>query len=76
MKISKNIFLNKKILIYGLGKRGTSVYKFLKDMPEDQYLNYQESLKDFLENKSEEFSCHKFSSTISSKIIDVINNQI
>ena len=52
------------------------LYKFLKDMPEDQYLNYQESIKDFLENKSEEFSCNKFSSTISSKIIDVINNQI
>ncbi len=31
MKISKNIFLNKKILIYGLGKSGTSAYKFLKD---------------------------------------------
>ena len=45
-------------------------------MPENQYLNYQESIKDFLENKSEEFSCNKFSSTISSKIIDVTNNQI
>ena len=27
---SKNIFLNKKILIYGLGKSGVSAYKFLK----------------------------------------------
>ncbi len=26
-----NIFLNKKILIYGLGKTGLSTYKFLKD---------------------------------------------
>ena len=26
-----NIFLNKKILIYGLGKSGTSAYKFLKN---------------------------------------------
>ena len=26
-----NIFLNKKILIYGLGKTGLSVYKFLKN---------------------------------------------
>ena len=25
-----NIFLNKKILIYGLGKTGLSVYQFLK----------------------------------------------
>ena len=27
---SKNIFLKKKILIYGLGKSGLSAYKFLK----------------------------------------------
>ena len=26
-----NIFLKKKILIYGLGKSGLSAYKFLKD---------------------------------------------
>jgi len=30
MKIEKNIFLNKKILIYGLGKSGISTFKFLK----------------------------------------------
>ncbi len=30
MKIFKNIFLGKKILIYGLGKSGISSYKFLK----------------------------------------------
>ena len=29
MKKSKNIFLGKKILIYGLGKSGVSSYKFL-----------------------------------------------
>ncbi len=28
---NKNIFLKKKILIYGLGKSGISSYKFLKD---------------------------------------------
>ena len=27
---NKNIFLKKKILIYGLGKSGLSAYKFLK----------------------------------------------
>ena len=52
------------------------LYKYLKEMPENQYLNYQENIKNFLENNSDEFSCNKFSSTISSKIIDVINNQI
>ena len=31
MKKTKNIFLGKKILIYGLGKSGISSYKFLKD---------------------------------------------
>jgi UDP-N-acetylmuramoylalanine--D-glutamate ligase len=31
MKKNENIFLGKKILIYGLGKSGISSYKFLKD---------------------------------------------
>ena len=31
MKKAKDIFLRKKILIYGLGKSGVSAYKFLKD---------------------------------------------
>ena len=31
MKKEKNIFLKKKILIYGLGKSGLSTYKFLKN---------------------------------------------
>jgi len=30
MKIFNNIFLGKKILIYGLGKSGISSYEFLK----------------------------------------------
>ena len=31
MTKSKNIFLEKKILIYGLGKSGVASYKFLKN---------------------------------------------
>ena len=37
MKIFNNIFLGKKILIYGLGKSGISSYKFLKNKS-DVYL--------------------------------------
>ena len=37
MKIFDNIFLRKKILIYGLGKSGISSYKFLKNKS-DVYL--------------------------------------
>ena len=37
MKIFNNIFLRKKILIYGLGKSGLSTFKFLKNRA-DVYL--------------------------------------
>ena len=44
-----NIFLNKKILIYGLGKTGLSVLEFLKDKAEtfihDDYLSKFKSLE-------------------------------
>ena len=43
MKIFNNIFLRKKILIYGLGKSGISTYKFLKGKSE-LYL-YDDNLK-------------------------------
>ena len=52
------------------------LYEYLINMSEEQYLNYQMNIKDFLKNKSEEFSCNKFSDTICSKVIDVTNNQI
>ena len=47
MKIFNNIFLGKKILIYGLGKSGISSYKFLKKKS-DVYIfddNYRINLK-------------------------------
>ncbi len=31
MKTFENIFLDKKILVYGLGKSGLSTFKFLKN---------------------------------------------
>ena len=50
MKIAQNIFLEKKILIYGLGKSGLSSYKFLKNKS-DVYL--------FDDNQKINFRFHK-----------------
>ena len=46
MKTSLNIFFNKKILIYGLGKSGLSAFKFLKKKNEVfLYDDFQSNLK-------------------------------
>ncbi len=57
MKKAKNIFLGKKILIYGLGKSGVSTYKFLNNKA-DVYL-FDDNIK------------KKFNSKISKKIINL-----
>ena len=49
MKIFNNIFLRKKILIYGLGKSGISSYKFLKNKS-DVYL-FDDNQKNNLKKK-------------------------
>ena len=42
-----NFFLNKKILIYGLGKSGLSTYQFLKNKNDIfLYDDYQSKIKD------------------------------
>ena len=43
MAANLNIFLNKKILIYGLGKSGLSAYKFLKK--DNQITKYDDKIK-------------------------------
>ena len=43
-------------------------------MTEKKYLEYQSSIKDFLANKSELFSCEKFADVITSKIIEKMDN--
>ena len=53
MKKTKNIFLRKKILIYGLGKSGLSSYKFLKNKSivylfDDNLKNYSKFKKDIV----------------------------
>ena len=58
MKIFNNIFLRKKILIYGLGKSGIASYKFLKNKS-DVYL--------FDDN-------HKIKLKLKKKIISIFSN--
>ena len=67
--IPKECFIDRRIFI-----NHEELYQFLNDMPEKQYLNYQGSLKKFLENESDEFSCKKFADIISSKIIETLNS--
>ena len=43
-------------------------------MTENEFLNYQLAIKNFLERRSNKFSCQKFANTIVSKIIKTIDN--
>ena len=46
MATNLNIFLNKKILIYGLGKSGLSTFKFLKNKSDIfLYDDFQSNIK-------------------------------
>ena len=58
MKIFNNIFLRKKILIYGLGKSGISSYKFLKNKS-DVYL-FDDNQKIKLKLKKKYLDTNKF----------------
>ena len=78
MAIIKNIFLRKKILIYGLGKSGVSSYKFLKNKSE-VYL-FDDNLKKKISSKSnqrlkslQEIYKTKFDKIIISPGIDISN---
>ncbi len=78
MALDKNIFLNKKILIYGLGRTGLSVYKFLKNKSDvflfDDFLSKNNSLnvkKKFLSYKK--ILKSKFDQIILSPGIDINN---
>ena len=50
------------------------LYLYLKNISNYEYLDYQQCIKYFIEKESEEFSCKKFADTISSKILEIINN--
>ncbi len=76
MKKTKNFFLGKKILIYGLGKSGVSSYKFLRDKA-DVYL-FDDDLKNNLSLKKKlinfkKISQHNFERIIISPGIDIFN---
>ena len=51
------------------------LYKFLKNMSEQEYLNYQKCIKNFIENESKEFTCKNFADVISLKIVEILNNK-
>ena len=68
--IPKECFIDRRNFI-----NHEELYKFLRNMPEKQYLNYQRCIKDFIENKSEEFTCKRFAKIVSLKITEAINNQ-
>ena len=67
--IPKDCFIDRRNFI-----NHQKLYDFLKNMPEKQYITYQENIKNFLENQSEEFTCKKFAEIISFKIVETINN--
>jgi len=76
MKIFNNIFLEKKILIYGLGKSGISSYKFLKNKA-DVYL-FDDNQKNNLKLKKkiirlEQIQKINFDRIIISPGIDILN---
>ena len=68
--IPKECFIDRRNFI-----NHEELYKFLRNMPEKQYLDYQRCIKDFIENKSEEFTSKRFAKIISLKIVEAINNQ-
>jgi len=76
MKKFKNIFLSKKILIYGLGKSGISSYNFLKDKADvylfDDNLNIKAKINKKFISKKKIFQI-EFDKIILSPGIDISN---
>ena len=72
MKIDENIFLEKKILIYGLGKSGISTFKFLKKKA-DVYLFDDNQKIDYKTISLNQVIKTKFDRIIISPGIDILN---
>ena len=76
MKLFNNIFLEKKILIYGLGKSGISSYKFLKNKSEVYLFDDNQKIKLKLKKKIiklEQIKKINFDRIIISPGIDISN---
>ena len=78
MKTFENIFLNKKILVYGLGKSGLSTFKFLKSKSNVYlYDDFSENIKSSYLNKNlislKDIFNSQFDSIILSPGIDIGN---
>ncbi len=72
MKLDKNLFLEKKILIYGLGKSGIATYKFLKKKADIYLFDDNQKINQKLINLNQLLKI-KFDRIIISPGIDISN---
>lgn len=55
-------------------KNHLHLFQYLKNMKEEEYLIYQNNIKNFLVNNATDFTCKKFANIISTNIVKTLNN--